>query len=196
MTEGTLGTLDPRIRRTRQLMQQALAKLLENKELDEISVQDIADAATINRTTFYDHYTDKFSLLECMVGSRFHDLLAERDLQFDAGCQSALKAIVMMLCDYLARMKGPDCKRQLEPHMETAIIAVVRRTLLEGLQRHPREDAIAPEMVAATASWAIYGAVKEWVRTPDRCSPEEIAQTVMTLVAPIFLQTQPESNRE
>jgi hypothetical protein len=44
-------------------------------------------------------------------------------------------------------------------------------------------------MVAATASWAMYGAVKEWVKTPDRCPSEEIAQTVMTLVAPIFLQT-------
>ena len=190
MNEGTLETLDPRIRRTRQLMQQALAKLLEKKEFDEISVQDIADVATINRATFYDHYTDKFSLLECMVGSRFHDLLAERDLQFDATCQSALKAIVMALCDYLARMQGPDCKRQLEPHMETAVIAVVRRTLLEGLQRHPRQDGIAPEMIAATVSWAIYGAAKEWVRTPDRCSSEEIAKTVMTLVAPIFQQTQ------
>ena len=186
MTEGTLESLDPRIRRTRQLMQQALAKLLERKEFEEISVQDIADAATINRATFYDHYTDKFSLLECMVGSRFHDLLAERDLQFDAGCQSALQAIVMALCDYLTRMQGPDCKRQLEPHMETAIIAVVRRTLLDGLRRHPRENAIAPEMVAATASWAIYGAVKEWVRTPDRRPSEEIAKTVMTLVSPIF----------
>jgi AcrR family transcriptional regulator len=190
MAEGTLETLDPRIRRTRQLMQQALAKLLEKKEFEEISVQDIADAATINRATFYDHYTDKFSLLECMVGSRFHDLLAERDLQFDAACQSALKAIVMALCDYLARMQGPDCKRQLEPHMETAIVAVVRRTLLDGVRRHPRADAIAPEMVAATASWAIYGAVKEWVQNPDRCPPEEIAKTVMTLVTPIFQATQ------
>jgi AcrR family transcriptional regulator len=196
MAEGTLETLDPRIRRTRQLMQQALAKLLENKEFDAISVQDIADAATINRATFYDHYTDKFSLLECMVGSRFHDLLAERHLQFDVTCQSALQAIVMALCDYLARMQGRDCKRQLAPHMETAIIAVVRRTLLDGLQRHPREDAIAPEMVAATASWAIYGAVKEWVKTPDRCSSEEIAKTVMALVSPILQQTQRGSSRE
>ena len=186
MTEGTVETLDPRIRRTRQLMQQALAKLLEKKEFEEISVQDIADAATINRATFYDHYADKFSLLECMVGSRFHDLLAERDLQFDASCQTALQAIVIALCDYLTRMQGPDCKRQLAPHMETAIIAVVRRTLLDGLERHPRKDAIAPEMVAATASWAIYGAVKEWLKTPDRCPPEEIAKTVMTLVSPIF----------
>jgi hypothetical protein len=38
--------LDPRIRRTRQLLQQALEKLLETKELDRISVQDIAAAAT------------------------------------------------------------------------------------------------------------------------------------------------------
>ena len=189
MTVDTLEALDPRIRRTRELMRQALAKLLENKEFDKISVQDIADAATINRATFYDHYADKFSLLECMVGSRFHDLLAEQDLEFEAGCQSALKAIVMALCDYLARMQGPDCKRELEPHMETAIIGVVRRTLLDGVRRHPRADAIAPEMVAATASWAIYGAAKEWVRTPDRCSPEEIANTVMTLVAPIFQLT-------
>ena len=192
MAEEMIGActanLDPRIRRTRLALQQALGKLLETKEFDAISVQEIAEAAGVNRATFYDHYTDKFSLLECMVGSRFHDLLAERDLQFDATCQAALQAIVMALCDYLARMQGADCKRELEPHMETAIIAVVRRTLLDGLQRHPRGDGIAPEIVAATASWAIYGAVKEWVKTPDRRPPEEIAKTVMTLVAPIFLQ--------
>ena len=186
MSEGRLESLDPRIRRTRHLMQQALAKLLEQREFDDISVQDIADAATINRATFYDHYTDKFSLLECMVGSRFHDLLAERDLQFDATCHSALTAIVMALCDYLPRIHGPDGKRQVAPHMERAIIAVVRRTLLEGLQRHPRENAIAPEMIAATASWAIYGGVKEWMGTADRCTPEKMAKTVMTLVSPIF----------
>src|SRR5436190_8682302 len=189
MVEGTLETLDPRIRRTRHLMQRALEKLLEKKEFEAISVQDIADAATINRATFYDHYTDKFSLLECSIAGRFHDLLEERLPQLDVTCQAALQAIAMALCDYLARMQGPGCKRQLEPHMETAIIAVVRRTLLDGLQRHPREDAIAPEMVAATASWAIYGAVKEWVKTPDRSPSEEIAKTVMTLVSPIFQQT-------
>ena len=61
-------TLDPRVRRTRQLLQEALRKLLKIKEFDKISVQDISDAATVNRATFYDHYDDKFGLLECMVG--------------------------------------------------------------------------------------------------------------------------------
>jgi len=184
MAEESCPTLDPRVRRTRQSLQQALEKLMKKKEFDEISVQDIADAATVNRATFYDHYGDKFALLECMVGSRFHDLLAERKVKFD--CATALKALVLAVCAYLARIQGSNCQRQLEPHMESAIIAVVRRMLLEGLKRHPAENAIGPEMIAATASWAIYGAVKEWAQTANRCAPEKVAEQVMMLVAPIL----------
>ena len=39
----------------------------DTKPFDEISVQDIAEAATVNRATFYDHYTDKYSLLEANI---------------------------------------------------------------------------------------------------------------------------------
>jgi len=189
MAEKSCQTLDPRIRRTRQLLQQSLERLLKKKEFDQLSVQDITDAAMLNRATFYDHYADKFALLECMVGSRFHELLAERKVQFDGTCASALKGIVLAVCSYLTRMQGSNCQRQLEPHMESAIIAVVRRMLLDGLTRHPAENAIGPELIAAAASWAIYGAAKEWAQTTDRCAPEDIADQVMMLVAPILRLT-------
>jgi AcrR family transcriptional regulator len=186
MAQETCESLDPRIQRTRQLLQQALGKLMETKEFDEISVQDIAGAATVNRATFYDHYPDKFALLECMVGTRFHELLAERQVRFDGTCAGALGAIVLAVCEYLTRMQGPEYTRQLETHIGPAIIAVVRRMLLEGLKLHPPRNAVAPEMMAATVSWAIYGAAKEWARTPDRSTAEEMANTVSVLVAPIL----------
>jgi AcrR family transcriptional regulator len=186
MTGKSCEVLDPRIRRTRQLLQDALAKLLKEKDFDKISVQDIAEAATVNRATFYDHYPDRFALLECMVGSRFHELLAERQVQFDGGCASALKSLILALCDYLAGMRGPDGKREMEPHMESAIIKVVRRMLLEGLKLHPPNNGIAPEMIAASASWAIYGAATEWAQTSDRCASEEMADVVTTLISPIL----------
>ncbi len=66
---------DPRIRKTRQLFHDALLQLLGSKPFDDISVQDIADVATLNRATFYDHYTDKFSLLEAMIAGGFHKML-------------------------------------------------------------------------------------------------------------------------
>jgi AcrR family transcriptional regulator len=188
MAEVCLETVDPRIRRTRVLLQQALGKLLETKEFDKISVQDIAEAATVNRATFYDHYTDKFALLECMVGSRFVELLQARGVRFDGGCASALRGIVQGVCDYLAAAQGLACERQLqmEPHMEAAVIAVVRGMLLHGLEKHPPAEGVSAEMLAATLSWAIYGAAKEWLRTPGRCSAEAVVEQVMALVQPVF----------
>jgi AcrR family transcriptional regulator len=182
----TCETVDPRIRRTRQLLQQALEKLLETKSFDKISVQDIADLATVNRATFYDHYTDKSALLFAMVGCRFHQLLSDREVQFDGTCAAALKALVLAVSEYLVRMRGAEGTRDVEPHMESSMIGVVRHILLEGLKKHPPKNGVAVELAAAAASWAIYGAVKEWASTPDRCPAGELAPTVMAMVAPIL----------
>jgi AcrR family transcriptional regulator len=186
MATSTCETVDPRIRRTRQLLQQALEKLLEIKEFDKISVQDIADRATVNRATFYDHYTDKSALLTAMVGCRFYQLLAERQVQFDGTCAGALKALVLAVSEYLTRMQGPEGTRELQPHMESAVIAAIRHILMEGLRQHPPKDGIAVELVAAAASWAIYGAVKEWANTPGRPPAEQMAIEVMAIVAPVL----------
>src|SRR5882757_7069210 len=90
---------DPRIRRTRQLLQSALQTLMQTKSFDEISVQDITELATVNRATFYDHYTDKFALLDAMVAGGFHRLLHERNVTFDGTCSAALGALVLAACD-------------------------------------------------------------------------------------------------
>lgn len=180
-TETTREALDPRVKRTRQMLQCALAKLLREKEFDRISVQDIADAATLNRATFYDHYDDKFALLECLVGSRFNELLEQRGVSFDGSCSNALKAMVLGVCDFLL-----EWQRQMGPHLESAVIAVVRRMILEGAKRHGGQGGVSPELIASTVSWAIFGAAKEWVGTPNRCSSDEMVETVIMLVTPIF----------
>ena len=193
-----LESQDPRIRRTRQLLQQALATLLRTRDFDKLSVQEITDAAGVNRATFYAHYPDKIALLECMVAGRFHALLAGRGVVFDGTCTNALTGIVLGVCDFLsqtlAQFANTPCaaSNQVPPHMETAIVAVVRGMLLDGLRNHPPTSptppTASPELLAATASWAIYGAAREWVQTPNHLPSEEIAVTVQRLVAPILHQ--------
>jgi len=69
------------------------------------------------------------ALLESMVGVRFNELLSERGVAYDGGCTSALRAIVLGVCDYLAATPRLECERQrqMEPHLESAVIAIVRR---------------------------------------------------------------------
>ena len=188
MTSVAIDSLDPRIRRTRAALQQALGSLLESKEFDKISVLDIAEAAGLNRATFYDHFPDKFALLEAMVDCRFNQLLRARGIVFDDGCSAALRGMILGVCDYLASTPGLECERQrrMEPYFESAVIAVVRKMVMDGLTKHPPDNPAAVELIAATASWAIYGAAKEWVQTPNRCPSEEIVDMVMGLVAPIL----------
>jgi AcrR family transcriptional regulator len=189
MAESCSKNVDPRIRRTRLLLQQALEKLLKMKRFEELSIQDIADAATVNRATFYDHYPDKFALLECMVASQFNTLLAARGVTFDGTCSGAIRAIVLGVCDFLTVAPGVGCggeRRVEEPHLESAIIAVVRRMFLDGLQGRTVGENLSSEMVASAASWAIYGAAKEWLKTPGRCSSEQAAEAVMELVSPML----------
>lgn len=183
---------DPRIRRTRKLLQGALMSLMRTKRFDEISVQDITDAATVNRATFYDHYTDKYALLEALVAGGFHELLDERHLRYQSGCPRALSAIIQATCDYLAQAHSAgSCDRQttFEPLMDAAIMAAIRRLLLEGLKQAEPADEFAPELIAASVSAAIVAGVKQWFNTPEGADANDFVAQLTTLLLPMLEST-------
>lgn len=182
------GPVDPRVRRSRQMLHEALERLLQSKSIEKISVGDIADEATLNRATFYDHYSDKFALLEGLVASRFQELLDRRGVVFHGSCLNALRRITLATCDYLASLPGVSCpnRGQMEKLFESAIIAVVRDTILCGIKGHPPENGMAPEMMAGILSGAIYGGAREWVRTPDRVAAEEIVESIVGAIGPMM----------
>lgn len=181
---------DPRIRRTRKLLQSALGDLLQTKSFEDISVHDITEAATVNRATFYDHYTDKFALLEAMVAGGFHELLYQRQAVYHSGCSSTLEGIVLATCDFLLQAQaGGQCDRltSFAPLMDAAITKAIQRLLLEGLERaqEPPRPA-SPELVAAAVSAAIGGAVKQWFSIPDRPPANMIAPQIVQLILPML----------
>jgi AcrR family transcriptional regulator len=190
---------DPRIRRTRQALQGALRDLMQSKSFDEISVQDITDLADVNRATFYDHYNDKFALLDAMVAGGFHKLLAERNVMYDGTCPSAASAIILATCDYLTLTHAEgSCNRNsaFEPLMEAGIVAAIRRTIFQGVESKSAPEGLTPEIVATTVAWAIYGAVKQWFYTPGHAPASEVVKPILTLVFPILMMMGPPSSRE
>lgn len=188
MSKSAPKMMDPRVRRTRQLLHDALERLLETKDFEAVSIQEITDAATVNRATFYDHYPDKATLLRCVVALRFQALLDAREVEFDGSCSSAIQAIALGVCDYLASLtmgRGED-RRPLDPHVESAVSTVVKNLILGGLRDHTANPSVPLEMAAATMSWAIYGGAREWLETAGRVSSESAATTIMALVRPIL----------
>src|SRR6201991_659032 len=92
--QSATETTDPRIVRSRRMLMDSLVRLLTKKEFEEISIQEIADEATLNRATFYLHYPDKNALLQAMTECRFRDLIGRRSISF-IDCNGALRAIAL-----------------------------------------------------------------------------------------------------
>src|ERR1700744_629900 len=177
-------TTDPRILRSRRMLMEALSRLLIKKEFEEISVQEIADEAMLNRATFYLHYPDKNALLQAMTGTRFRDLIERRSITF-TDCHGALRAIALGVCDYLAETTG--CPSQLSRMpLQSSIIPVVEDMFKEGLALHGIAPGVDTGLLAATAAWAVFGAARRWFQTPDRIPAEEMAAKIEAMVTPVL----------
>jgi AcrR family transcriptional regulator len=55
--------LDQRIRRTHERLGTALVALIQERPIDDVTVQDVLDRASVGRSTFYLHFRDKDDLL-------------------------------------------------------------------------------------------------------------------------------------
>jgi AcrR family transcriptional regulator len=184
LVEPEIGTTDPRIVRSRRMLMDALVRLLKNKEFEDISVQEIADEATLNRATFYLHYPDKNALLQAMTDLRFRDLIERRSITF-TDCHGALRAIALGVCDYLAERTG--CPTQLARiPLEGSIIPVVEGMFKEGLALHGIAPGVDATLLATTAAWAVFGAARRWFQTPNRIPAEEMAARIETMVSPVL----------
>jgi AcrR family transcriptional regulator len=180
---------DPRIRRTRAMLRDALSALLSTRSLEAISIQDIAEQATVNRATFYAHYPDREALLEDLIRCDFQRFLEARHVFFDGGCPSALRIVILAVYDFLRNLRS-GCPKQdghFEPFAQSVLQTQVEQVLLEGVRRAEFTGGRDPNLVAATLSWSIYGAATSALRTPPFPEAETFAGWVYEMILPILI---------
>ena len=73
---GTEKKEDRRVRRTKKLLSQGLIELMQQKQVKDITVRELADLVDVNRGTFYLYYRDFFDMLERLEEELFEQLNA------------------------------------------------------------------------------------------------------------------------
>ncbi len=179
--------LDPRIKRTRQLLQQALMELMAEKSFQAITVQDIAERATVNRVTFYAHFEDKYALLEYTMREMFKQRLRSQLPDGSLFSPENLARLILMVCELLAETgrQCPPPHGQLEPLMEKQIKAELYEVLYAWLAEASSgktERRPTPEQAAMITSWAIYGAAVQWSQKEQPEPAQEFVQQVLPII--------------
>ena len=176
--------LDPRIVRTRRDIVGSMFTLLREKTFGQITVQQITEGALINRGTFYDHFEDKFDLLEYMVTTSFQKLLDVRMASCEGFSEENLQMVTLATCEFLAGFYdryGP-CHNKDHPPIERQLQPYLYQLLLKWLGADGGEH--SAETIAMTTSWAIFGTALQWSLGGREISAEMLTDQIMTLLTP------------
>ncbi|HJZ48229.1 MAG TPA: TetR family transcriptional regulator [Roseiflexaceae bacterium] len=179
--------IDPRITRTRKLLVDAFMGLLAEKDFEAITVQDIAARATVNRATFYDHFVDKYAMLDELTREGFTQMLHQRTGTRSGSAEDQLRHLFLAVCDYL-RLLHSHCEHGAlfdslaEAQIKAQLREQVRAAMLD--RSAPRTHSHARlELLTTIISWGIYGAALEWSQRMGGLEAEAFVEEALPLIA-------------
>lgn len=163
--------MDARVVRTQSALQDALLQLARDRPLDEISVADITDQAGVNRSTFYQHYSDKETLLADAL-----DAAAGEAAEFLPDVVTWSEDPPRSLAIFLSHVDANPLvyRRALGRHGSAIVTARLRDRIealalsrLAGAHEHGWEG-MPDEVVSAGLAGAALGVIEAWLRCDPR----------------------------
>jgi len=178
---------DPRVKRTRQLIQDAFTSLMREKEFDDITVKDIAERATVNRATFYAHFVDKFDILESKIMESFMTILIKRIDGHEILNEETIQNIFLAVCDFHKDL-STLCQRSyktLGTQFEYKIKEITKTTLHSFLTKdkiYNSNEQLLLNTASIMLSWGMYGAAYDWNNQGRHIPAETFVKQNMPLV--------------
>ena len=125
--------------RTRNLIEQALIKLVLENDFESISVTDICNKALITRATFYKYYEDKYHLMNCvfieMKEKIFNDSLKHQS--FNSSKELYIK-IIELCYDFITKNQkkfSMFIKHSLNEKIEFMLLQNINDTIEEFIKK-------------------------------------------------------------
>ncbi|MCC6453836.1 MAG: TetR/AcrR family transcriptional regulator [Caldilineaceae bacterium] len=189
--ERAENRIDPRVKRTRKLLLDAFLVLLAEKRYEEITIQDIATRATVNRATFYAHYVDKCALVDDFIRETFAQTLCRHQSTSTDTIDSTreyLHSLFLAVTDHWTRTNAecPQDYQMFESLAEAQIKMQLRDNVHAWLRAHTRygtQDHQRLELAATIVSCSVYGAGKHWIQSAGKQPLEVFANEALPFIA-------------
>jgi AcrR family transcriptional regulator len=182
------GATDRRVRRTRQLLIDALLGLIVERGYETLTVQDILERADVGRSTFYAHFRDKDDLLHAAF-ARLRMVLA-----LSAGDHPGPDLATLSLTLF----RHTDSYRVLYQAMVgrpsgALLTRTLHGLLSEHVQAHMAQLAphlpVPVEVAVQYYVSALLGLLTWWLDAPRGYSAEEMDAMFRRLVRPVLVSS-------
>jgi len=172
---------DPRVKRTRNLILEALWDLLLEKSIDTISVRDITERATVSRATFYDHFKDKHDLFEQAIHEAIQVAFRGSASTVRQFSLTNLRLLTSAVLGIMAQFHDRRVERASEMQLQRELYKV----LLGWIEQRSPGTAwqqMTPDAAAWVTSCMVFGAGAEWGCSERTTSADRRAAEIVTLL--------------
>jgi AcrR family transcriptional regulator len=177
---------DLRIIKTRKLIREAFIKLLDRKGLNGVTINNIAEMAMINRSTFYLHYTDKYDLFQQTMDEAIQNILQlvapkahiiDGKLEYDSFVQNISSILKMVENDALLY------KIILNDKEKTGVSKKFEDALIEKLDIcFPGNILITRDLFIEMITSLYMSAIRWWLNGDMKYSSNFIAEQLVQLL--------------
>lgn len=178
-------TIDPRILRTRQLIMDAFMQLVIEKDFKDMTIKDITERATVNRSTFYYHFLDKYDLLEKVLAEDVLNGVLTNVKAQDALTPESMTNIFKSILKFHLGLRN-QCSRSYEaftPKIETIVKEELERIFNQLLkEQYPDWPIEKIELKSIMLSWSLYGMSTKYVKSGGTPTEETIRELFEKMV--------------
>ena len=177
--------VDPRILRTKKLLVESFQQVSREKKMSQITVKDITERATVNRATFYAHFTDKYDILDYTLSVTILKDLNDALTISEIVNASVISNLFITIAQYMIEVQD-SCKMNSETFCNQAHKRIHNE--LEDIftimlrNSYPQQDI---DVLASSASFltgGLCGLVRHWLDTSQLSADDFIDKNLPFLL--------------
>ena len=178
--------IDPRVKRTRRLLRDALVSLILKKDFASITIKEITGRAEVAYITFYRHYESLDQLLMEVLDEGLAELMTHIETLAKQPDTSALETEGRLIFEYIGR-KADLFRILLKSQSVTRVrrkvvrnIAAVFQTSCVPLERLRNQTTI--EMASNHIATSLLSLIEWWLGNNMKPSPTEMGKVYKSLI--------------
>ncbi len=185
-------TVDRRVRRTHELLHEALFRLIREKDYHRISVSEILERANIGRSTFYTHYRDKEDLFASAVQEMLNGIRPAGRAS-STGATERIIGFALPVLEHIHRHRSAGGAHMdgrgravLHEHVRRVLAGWIAEEIVRKTGRARKLGRAPPDLLAQYIASTFVLVLDWWVDRNCIPAPAQADELFRSLVVPAF----------
>lgn len=178
-------TPDRRVVKTKRAIRSAFSRLMTEKNINDITVSDIAELADINRKTFYNYYAGVYAIvdeIEDEIVRRFDELLTDIELTSNAARPYMLFGKLTAIVNTDTELFGILLSMNPNVSLSTKLVEMLKAKTKTVLQKYLDTEEHKLDLMLEFMVTGIVAVYRRWFNS-DRSQPvDQISADINLLI--------------